>query len=73
MENGFSLNEYYKVQIRFTSAAASNPPLVGGVPSTGKELDNWLSTNISCFSEWSTIVLIRGISMPVLELKSFDA
>jgi hypothetical protein len=66
MENGFILNEYYKVQLRFTSAAASDPP------SAGVGIDNWLSVNLVHFSEWSTVVLVRGISMPTLELNDFS-
>lgn len=57
----FALNQYYKVQIRFTSAAAPNPP-------EDMKLDSWLAANLHFFSEWSKVCLIRGISRPSLEL-----
>lgn len=63
-ENGFTLNEYYKVQIRLTEAGAENPPTQGGI-------DNWLSNNTIYFSEWSRVVLIRGISAPSLQLNNY--
>lgn len=64
IQNGFSLNQYYKVQIRFTQAGADSPPVSGGI-------DNWLNANLNYFSEWSRVVLIRGISMPVLTLNDY--
>lgn len=57
----FALNQYYKVQIRFTSAAAPNPP-------EDMKLDSWLAANLHFFSEWSKVCLIGGISRPSLEL-----
>lgn len=62
IKNGFTLNEYYKVQIRFTGAKASTPP------SQSSGIDSWLSTNLQHFSQWSTVVLIYGISAPQLTL-----
>lgn len=64
IQDGFRLNEYNKVQLRFTGAAAANPN------STGIQIDGWLSENNIYFSQWSTIVLIYGISEPTLELKN---
>ena len=61
----FEINQYYKVQLRFTSADAAD------APSDGK-LDSWLAANLSLFSEWSTVCLIRAISEPTLELSGFD-
>ena len=71
IEGGFQCNQYYKVQIRFTSIQAD--PL----PRNNKEIDynqinSWLSSNLSHFSEWSTVVLIRPISTPKLILNGFD-
>ena len=67
IEGGFSLNTYYKVQIRFTSlqAAALSTPVSDGI-------DNWLAENLSCFSEWSSVVLIRGISRPTLTIRELN-
>lgn len=65
IKNGFSLNQYYKVQIRLTGAKASTPP----ANNTG--IDSWLSENIKHFSQWSTVVLIYGISKPTISLTGF--
>lgn len=64
IQDGFKLNKYCKVQLRFTGAAAANPN------STGTQIDGWLSENNIYFSQWSTIVLIYSISEPSLELKN---
>lgn len=58
----FSINQYYKVQLRFSSAAAASIPL------DTKGLDTWLVQNAANFSEWSTITLIRQISTPSIDL-----
>lgn len=63
LTNGFEINQYYKVQIRFTSANAPQPPLTA--------LDKWLIDNVAYFSEWSRICLIRAISKPSLQLQNF--
>lgn len=64
MQNGFNLNEYYKVQIRFTSSQVT-----GVLPdATSSAFRSWLTANLSHFSEWSSIALIRGISTPNLNL-----
>lgn len=62
IQGGFNLNEYYKVQLRFIDADAPDPP------SSGVGIDGWLSSNLNHFSEWSSIVLIYGISEPVLNI-----
>ena len=67
IQGGFNLNQYYKVQIRFTSSEASNPPT-----DQSKGIDAWLSANLAAFSQWSTVVLIRPISYPNLLLNSFN-
>lgn len=65
LEDGiFNINEYYKVQIRFTGINASNNP--------GQRIDSWLFENQSYFSEWSTICLIKGISSHTIFLNGFD-
>lgn len=66
MQGGFNLNEYYKVQLRFTGADATDPP------STGTGIDTWIGANLNYFSEWSTIVLIYGISEPTLTLNTLS-
>ena len=45
LEDGvFGLNQFYKVQLRFTSIAAENPP------SDGQKLATWLYNNMPFFS-----------------------
>lgn len=62
----FEINQYYKVQLRFTQNHKDVPP----VPTDGK-LDGWLAANINYFSEWSTVCLVRGISAPELLVSGF--
>ena len=69
-KTGFNLNQYYKVQIRFTGINASNPTIENGYPVN---LDSWLSENINFFSQWSTVCLIRPISFPILSIKGFNS
>lgn len=59
--NIFDIQQYYKVQLRFTESDASNPPISGG-------LDSWLANNIEYFSEWSEVCLIKAISQPIVSL-----
>ena len=63
LQYGFEINQYYKVQIRFTGIGASEVSL-----ATPQAIDSWLSSNLSLFSEWSTICLIKGIAVPRLEI-----
>lgn len=72
LEEGFQLNTYYKVQIRFTSTAAPEPTtkIVDGVVTY--PIATWINDNLSLFSEWSTVCLIRPISKPILYLNGFD-
>lgn len=67
IEEGFQINQYYKVQIRFTAAGAANISL-----DTPQAIDNWIAANLSNFSEWSTVCLVRGISVPSLSISGFD-
>ena len=63
IQDGFSLNEYYQVQLRLTAADVT--------PPTGTGLDSWLNKKQEYFSEWSTVVLIYGISQPTLNLRRY--
>ena len=67
IEEGFQINQYYKVQIRFTAAGAADISL-----NTPQAIDSWLAANLSNFSEWSTVCLVRGISVPSLNISGFD-
>ena len=66
LQNGFQINQYYKVQIRFTSADAPTPP-------DSAAIDKWLVDNVDYFSEWSTVCLIRAISQPILTLQNLSS
>jgi len=83
IEDGFQINQYYKVQIRFTGTEASSLPAGVGIPpinwseekqkyTDAQAIDSWLTTNLSNFSEWSTVCLVRGISIPSLTIDGFD-
>ena len=61
ISQGWTLNEYYKVQIRFTGADAATP-------SNTSAIDNWINQNITYFSQWSTVILIYPISQPTLTI-----
>ena len=65
-EGSFGLNQFYKVQLRFTSKFASNPP------SSGTALAKWLYDNMQYFSEWSKVCLIKGIEQPHISIRGFD-
>ena len=75
MEKGtFEINQYYKVQMRFTPVnipydeeKGDNPPSLNG----SQAIDAWLNSKLNYFSEWSTVCLIRGISKPTIELLNF--
>lgn len=66
-------NEYYKVQVRLskiycpTVEPGESPP---AQPLTGQELSNYLvnEDNLSNFSEWSTVCLIRFIAKPIFNI-----
>lgn len=63
IKNGFTNDLCYKVQIRFSQVES---------PSS-QAADGWLSSNLSSFSEWSTVTLIRGIPEPTFELNPVTA
>lgn len=58
--NEFLLNQYYKVQMRFTSTDAEYIDIT----DTPQSISKWLADNIDFFSEWSRASLIRGVSQP---------
>lgn len=55
----FKINQFYKVQLRFDTSQAS----------LGNNLGQYLIDNQSCFSEWSTVCLIKPILQPTIMLK----
>ena len=63
----FEINQYYKVQMRFTHIDAAEVSL-----TTPQAIDGWLAANINLFSEWSTVCLIRGISTPQLAVFTIE-
>ena len=65
-EGAFGLNQFYKVQLRFTSTAASDPP------SNGPALATWLYDNRQYFSEWSKVCLIKGIEQPFVSIRGLS-
>lgn len=65
--NNFKIDEYYKVQIRFTDTEAEEISMA--IPQA---IDSWLVNNLDHFSEWSSVCLVRGISKPTLNLLDWD-
>ena len=66
VENSFELGQFYKIQLRFTSINAKDPP------SNGPALATWLYENTPYFSEWSKVCLIKGIEQPIISIRGFD-
>jgi len=66
INNEFELDQFYKIQLRFTSKSAPVPP------SNGTALATWLYDNMQYFSEWSRVCLIKGIEKPILSIYGFD-
>ena len=64
-EKIFGINQYYKVQIRFTGQEAEDP-------LDSKKIASWLVNNQGYFSEWSTVCLIKGIEQPQIYLRGFE-
>ncbi len=62
----FEINQYYKVQIRFTGTAAT-------AFTDSTKIAPWLTENQGYFSEWSTVCLIKGIQQPLIYIKGFDS
>jgi hypothetical protein len=63
----FEINQYYKVQMRFTLKTDETKISL----NTPQKIDGWLAKYINSFSEWSTVCLIRGISTPQLAVSGF--
>jgi len=68
----FTIDQYYKVQIRFTSSNAPSSGIDLNDGDAVQAIDGWLSRNLQYFSEWSTVCLVRGISVPTITLQDFD-
>lgn len=62
-DGNFKINTYYKVQIRFTKSDISGPASMAA--------DAWLAEYMEYFSEWSTVVLVRGTSYSGIVLTNF--
>ena len=56
----FELNQFYKVQIRFSNIDISSPTAQA------------INSNLDHFSEWSTVSLIKGISIPTISINTLD-
>ena len=67
----FVVDQYYKIQIRFTSVDAEDPGINLDDKDAVQAIDDWLSRNLKYFSEWSSVCLIRGISVPTLTIQDF--
>lgn len=65
LDGGFELNQFYKIQIRFTSKDAE-------ILSDQSQIAPWLVNNQQYFSEWSTVCIIKGIEQPLIYIKGFD-
>lgn len=64
--NIFNAGEFYKVQIRFTSSGVSQPEQYSLIQTS------WYNDNLNYFSEWSKVILIKGISEPSIQLNDFS-
>lgn len=62
----FLPGQYYKLQIRFTNNSLQS--------LTQSEVldESWYNSHLANFSEWSQVVLIKGIQKPELKLRSFE-
>lgn len=73
MQNGFELNQFYKVQLRFTHISVSNPAGTQiGEEAWPAVTTSWLVDNQGFFSEWSTVCLIKGITQPSIYIRGFE-
>ena len=59
-QTSFGLNQFYKVQLRFSTDSERAPTA------------EYLYNNRNCFSQWSKVCLIKGISQPKISLYGFD-
>lgn len=67
-----SYNEYYKVQLRFSKIPCPVNAEPGQACLIGEQLSLYLldESNLTQFSEWSTVCLIRFIAPPVITIDS---
>ena len=73
MQNGFELNQIYKVQIRFTHIDTPLPEgAIFGEEAWPAVTSAWLNENFKRFSEWSTVCLIKGITQPSININGFE-
>ena len=67
LANDFLSGQYYKIQIRFTNNSLQQ------LAQNEKLNESWYNSHLANFSEWSQVVLIKGIQKPELKLRSFDS
>ena len=72
LKNGFELNQYYKIQIRFTHSNIPEDIEIDSSTGAAKNEGHWLAVYTQYFSEWSTVCLIHGISRPILTVYNFE-
>lgn len=66
MEGGlFVPGKTYRVQLRFTSIEATEPPI-------SPQIESWLNGNLSKFSEWSPVTLLSPVYMHSIYLRGFE-
>ena len=68
IKNGWGINQFYKVQIRFDSYEGE--AYKDGMSSS--LLNSYLLDYRAYFSEWSSVCLIRPILQPDIKLRTFD-
>lgn len=68
IKNGWGINQFYKVQIRFDSYEGD--AYKEGMSSS--LLNSYLIDYRAYFSEWSSVCLIRPILQPNIKLRTFD-
>ena len=66
VSGNFKLNQFYKIQLRFTSVNAA------AAPNSKAATADWLYANRDYFSEWSSVCLIKGIQQPLVYLNDFE-
>lgn len=74
MEKGFELNQFYKVQLRFTHKSVADPEGTQiGEEALPAITTSWIVANQGYFSEWSTVCLIKGITQPSIYIRGFES
>ena len=69
VNNKFEINQFYKVQLRFTSGVKQQ---LSSQLRQGTGLAQWLFENRDHFSEWSKVCLVKGIAKPKLQILGFE-